>query len=165
VIFDVRNYPRNDAFYSITDPFLSEPKTIDYSTIALPAYPSLFKWKLNLNKVGHFSDSAYKGKVIILCDERTESQGEYSCMVLQTIPQAVTIGSQTAGADGVNRMIPMGGGLNVSYSCYGVYYPDKTQTQRDGIKINIPVKKTVKAIKEGKDEILERALAYIKTGK
>jgi C-terminal processing protease CtpA/Prc len=165
VIFDVRNYPRNDAFYSITDPFLSEPKTIDYSTIALPAYPSLFKWKLNLNKVGHFSDSAYKGKVIILCDERTESQGEYSCMVLQTIPQAVTIGSQTAGADGVNRMIPMGGGLNVSYSCYGVYYLDKTQTQRVGIKINIPVKKTVKAIKEGKDEILERALEYIKTGK
>lgn len=164
IIFDVRNYPRNDAFYSITDPFLSQPKTINYSTVALPTMPGFFKWELNPNKVGHISDSAFKGKVIILCDERTQSQGEYSCMVLQTIPNAVTIGSQTAGADGINRQIPMGSGLNVSYSCYGIYYPDKTQTQRTGIKIDIPVKKTIAAIKNNKDEILDRALEYIKNG-
>lgn len=162
VIFDVRNYPQNDAFYSITDPFLSEPKTINYSTVALPNFPSFFKWELNQNKVGHISDSVFKGKVIILCDERTQSQGEYSCMVLQTIPKAVTIGSQTAGADGINRQIPMGSGLNLSYSCYGIYYPDKTQTQRTGIKIDIPVTKTIAAIKNNKDEILDRALQYIK---
>lgn len=165
VIFDVRNYPQNDAFYSITDPFLSEPKTINYSTVALPDLPSFFKWELNPNKVGHISDSAFKGKVIILCDERTQSQGEYSCMVLQTIPKAVTIGSQTAGADGINRQISMGGGLSVSFSCYGVYYPDKTQTQRTGIKIDISVKKTIEAIKNNKDEILDRALRYISEGK
>ena len=164
VIFDVRNYPRNNAFYSITDPFLSEPKTIDYSTIALPANPGFFKWRFNPNKVGHFSDSAFEGRVIILCDGRTQSQGEYSCMVLQTIPRSVTIGSQTAGADGVDRQIPMGGGLNLSYSCYGVYYPDKTQTQRKGIKIDIRVNKTITGVKNNKDEILDRALQYIKNG-
>lgn len=161
VIFDVRNYPQNDAFYSITDPFLSEPKTINYSTVALPNFPSFFKWELNPNKVGHISDSAFKGKVVILCDERTQSQGEYSCMVLQTIPGSITIGSQTAGADGIKREIPIGGGLSMSYSCYGVYYPDKSRTQRTGIKIDIPVKKTTEAIKNNKDEILERALKFI----
>jgi C-terminal processing protease CtpA/Prc len=161
VIFDVRNYPRNDAFFFIADPFLSEPKTIDYATVALPELPGLFKWKLNPNKIGHVSDTAYQGKVIILCDERTQSQGEYSCMVLQTIPGSVTIGSQTAGADGIVTNIPMGGGLTISYSGYGVYYPDKTQTQRVGIKIDIPVKKTVDAIKNNRDEILDRALQYI----
>lgn len=164
VIFDVRNYPQNDAFYSITDPFLSEPKTINYSTIALPNFPGFFKWELNPNKVGHINESAFKGKVIILCDERTQSQGEYSCMVLQTIPNAVTIGRQTAGADGVVRQIPMGSGLNVSYSSYGVYYPDKTQTQRTGIKVDISVRKTIIAVKNNKDEILDRALQYIKNG-
>lgn len=158
VIFDVRNYPQNDAFFLIADPFLSEPKIIDYSTIALPQLPSFFKWKPNPNKIGHVSDSAYKGKIIILCDERTQSQDEYSCMVLQTIPGSVTIGSQTAGADGVETHIPMGNGLTVSYSGYGVYYPGKMQTQRVGIKIDIPVKKTSEAIRDNKDEILERAL-------
>jgi hypothetical protein len=161
VIFDVRNYPQNDAFFYIADPFLSEPKTIDYSTIALPTLPGLFEWKLNPNKIGHVSDSAYKGKVIILCDERTQSQGEYSCMVLQTIPGSVTIGSQTAGADGIVTNIPMGGGLTISYSGYGVYYPDKTQTQRIGVKIDIPVIKTADAVKNNRDEILERALKYL----
>ena len=161
VIFDVRNYPQNDDFFSIADPFLSEPKTIDYSTISLPQQPGLFKWKSNPNKIGHVSDSAYKGKVIILCDERTQSQGEYSCMVLQIIPGCVTIGSQTAGADGIVTNIPMGNGVTISYSGYGVYYPDETQTQRVGIKIDIPVKKTIEAVKNNKDEILDRALQYI----
>ncbi|MEP6582928.1 MAG: S41 family peptidase [Ginsengibacter sp.] len=164
IIFDVRNYPQNDVFYSITDPFLSEPKTINYSTVALPNFPGFFKWELNPNKVGHISDSAFKGKVIILCDERTQSQGEYSCMVLQTIPKAITIGSQTAGTDGVRKEIPMGGGLTMSYSTYGIYYPDKTQTQRTGIKIDLQVSKTVIALKNNEDEILERALQYIKNG-
>ena len=165
VIFDVRNHPQNDAFFLIADPFLSEPKMIDYSTIALPLFPSLFKWKANPNKIGHVNESAYKGKVIILCDERTQSQGEYSCMVLQTIPGSVTIGSETAGADGLVTYIPLGSGLTISYSGYGVYYPDKTQTQRVGIKIDIPVKKTLEAIRNNKDEILERALRYVNNGK
>ncbi len=164
VIFDVRNYPQNDAFYFITDPFLSQPKTINYSTVAMPDMPGFFKWKLNSNKIGHISDSAYKGKVIILCDERTQSQGEYSCMVLQTIPGSITIGSQTAGSDGIKREIPIGGGLSISYSCYGVYYPDKTQTQKTGIRLDIPIKKTIKAIKNNRDEILEKALQYISKG-
>ncbi|MEJ7588049.1 MAG: S41 family peptidase [Ferruginibacter sp.] len=120
VIFDVRNYPQNDAFFKIADPFLSEPKTIDFATVALPQSPGLFQWRLNPYKLGLASDSAYEGKVIILCDERTQSQGEYSCMVLQSIPVAVTIGSQTAGADGIVTNIPMGGGLTISNSGYGV---------------------------------------------
>ena len=86
-------------------------------------------------------------------------------MVLQTIPGCITIGSQTAGADGIVTYIPMGNGLTISYSGYGVYYPDKTQTQRVGVKIDIPVKKTFEAIKNNRDEILERALQYIKDGK
>ncbi len=162
VIFDARNYPQNDAFYSITDPFLSQPKTINYSTAALPNFPGLFQWVLNSNKIGHISDSAYKGKVIILCDERTQSQGEYSCMVLQTIPKAITIGSQTVGTDGLRKEIPMCKGFTMSYSTYGVYYPNKTQTQRVGIKIDIPVKKTPEAIKDNQDEILKQSIAIYK---
>lgn len=161
VIFDVRNYPQNDEFYYITDPFLSKPQTIDYTTIAIPDLPGLFKWNLNENKVGRINNDPFKGKVIILADERTQSQGEYSCMVLQTIPGAITIGRQTAGADGVVTRVPMGGGLTLSYSGYGVYYPDKTQTQGKGIKIDVPVKASIAAIVDGKDEVLEKAFQYI----
>lgn len=58
-----------------------------------------------------------------------------------------------------------GGGLTISYSGYGVYYPDKTQTQRVGIKTDIPVRKTIEAVQYNKDEISERVLQYIGTNK
>ena len=39
----------------------------------------------------------YKGQIIILVNEETQSQAEYSCMVLQAAYKKVTIiGSQTA---------------------------------------------------------------------
>ncbi len=161
VIFDVRNYPQNDAFIYISDPFLSRPEIINYSSIAIPDFPGLFQWKPS-PEIGHTNDHAYKGKVVILADERTQSQGEYSCMVLQTIPGAVTIGSQTAGTDGVLTSIPIGGELNISYSGYGIYYPDKRPTQGTGIKIDIPVKKTVESVTGDQDPIMDAALKYLR---
>ena len=43
-----------------------------------------------------------------------------------------------------------------------VYYPDGTQTQRIGIVPDIEIKPTIKGIKEGRDEVLERAIQYIR---
>ena len=163
VIFDVRNYPHNDTFYSIVDPFLSEPAIINFITAPVANNPGKFNW-VQSPKIGRRNMDVFKGKVVILADERTQSQGEYSCMVLQTIPQAVTIGSQTAGADGVVTFIPLGGNLTLSYSGYGMYYPDKGQTQRSGIRIDIKVEKTVQEVKSGTDETLERALKYLREG-
>ena len=59
----------------------------------------------------------------------------------------------------------MGGRLNMSYSGYGVYYPDKGQTQRTGIKIDITVPKTTAEILNDKDPVLERALSYLEEGR
>jgi len=161
VIFDVRNYPGGYDFFNIFHTFLPEPKVIDFSTKIMPDNPGYFKW-MPTQKIGDVNKNPYKGKVIILVDERTQSQGEYSTMALQTIPNSITIGSQTAGADGVVSPIPMGGNLSISYSGYGIYYPDKTPTQLRGVRIDIPVKKTLESVKRGKDPILEEALKYLK---
>ena len=123
--------------------------------------PGYFKWN-KIPKIGNINPNTYSGKVIILVDERTQSQGEYSAMALQTIPNSVTIGSRTAGGDGVVTHVPMGGKLNISYSGYGVYYPSKAQTQRVGVKIDIPVKKTVESVIKDQDLILQEALEYLK---
>ena len=161
VIFDVRNYPGQDAFFNIMGIMLPEPKSIDYSTMFMTDNPGLFRWKPSF-KIGNVNPEYFKGKTIILVDERSQSQGEYSAMVLQTIPGAVTIGSQTAGADGAVSPVPMGGKISISFSGYGVYYPDKTPTQRAGVKIDIAVKKTVKSISADEDTALKAALAYLK---
>lgn len=161
VIFDVRNYPSSDYFYNIFDIFLPKPTAINQTLCISINNPGYFQWKLS-PKIGAINQSPYSGKVVILADERSQSQGEYSVMSLQTIPNSVTIGSQTAGADGVVTSIPMGGKLSISYSGYGIFYPDKTPTQRRGIKIDIQAKKTIESISKNNDIALQKAIDFLK---
>ena len=106
----------------------------------------------------------YKGKVAILVNESTQSHAEFSTMALQVFPNSKVIGSQTAGADGNVSKFNIAGNLT-AFTGLAVFYPDGRETQRIGIVPDIEVKPTIKGIKEGKDEVLERALEYIKTGK
>ncbi|WP_157802129.1 hypothetical protein [Flavobacterium sp. 1] len=47
----------------------------------------------------------------------------------------------------------------------GVYYPDRRETQRIGIIPDIEVKPALLSIQQGKDEVLERAIKFVETGK
>ncbi len=107
------------------------------------------------------SSDAYKGKVIILVNEGTQSSAEYQTMAFQSIPGALTMGSTTAGADGNVSEITLPGGLGTMISGIAVLYPDGTETQRKGVKIDRVVHPGIKGIKEGRDEVLEAALRLI----
>ncbi|MDR1119938.1 MAG: peptidase S41, partial [Dysgonamonadaceae bacterium] len=67
-----------------------------------------------------------------------------------------------AAADGEVISFNLPGGINVSMTSVGVFYPDGTGMQRAGIKIDKIVKPTVVGIKAGRDELLERALEIIR---
>ncbi len=161
IIFDARSYMDEDDFYNIFDMFLPGPTAIDIETKIMPDDPGYFKWVLT-PKIGGLNPRPYGGTVIILADERCQSQGEYTVMTLQTIPHSVTIGSQTCGLDGAVSYFPMGGGISLSHSGYGIYYPDKTPTQQRGVKIDIQVKKTVENVMKDEDVALDEAVRYLK---
>ncbi len=82
-------------------------------------------------------------------------------MARQTVPGAVTIGSQTAGADGNASRIPLPGGIMAGFSGIGVLYPDGGVTQREGIRVDIEVRPTIKGIRDGRDELLEHAVKLL----
>ncbi len=82
-------------------------------------------------------------------------------MALQTVNGAVTIGSQTSGADGNVSRLNLTGNYQTAMTGLGVFYPDGTPTQQVGVKIDIEVKPTIRGIKEGRDEVLEKALSII----
>jgi len=73
----------------------------------------------------------------------------------------MVIGSTTSGADGNVSPFALPGGLHTMISGIGVFYPDKTATQRIGIKPSIEVRPTVAGIRAGRDEVLEEALRQI----
>jgi C-terminal processing protease CtpA/Prc len=83
-------------------------------------------------------------------------------MAYRTAPNATVIGSTTAGADGNVSSIRLPGGISTMISGIGVYYPDGRETQRIGIVPDIEVKPTIEGIKNGKDEVLEKAIEFIR---
>jgi C-terminal processing protease CtpA/Prc len=163
IIFDVRGYPK-DMLLSLAE-YLN-PTEEDYARhiISDLSYPGRFYWS-NMKKCGKKNPDYYKGKVILIVNEKTFSQSEYLTMVLQTAPKVTTIGSQTAGADGPNLHFKIIKGFRSSFSGSGVFYPNKKETQRIGIIPDIEVKPTILGIQEGKDEVLDRAILFAKGGK
>ena len=72
------------------------------------------------------------------------------------------MGSTTAGADGNVSSIKLPGGIMTMISGIGVYYPDGKETQRIGIVPDIVVKPTIEGFNKGKDEVLEKALEFVR---
>jgi len=99
----------------------------------------------------------YPGKVVVLVNELTQSQAEYSVMAFQSSPNVIVIGSTTAGADGNVSKITLPGRVETMISGIGIFYPDGTPTQRVGVKINQIVRPTIEGVKQGRDELLEMA--------
>ena len=123
-------------------------------------HPGLFHWTPAL-KVGEENPDYYKGKVIIIVNETTISSAEYHTMAFRTAPKAVVIGSTTAAADGNVSPFYLPGNIRTMITGIGVYYPDGQETQRVGILPDIVIKPTIRGIKEGRDELLEKAIEII----
>jgi C-terminal processing protease CtpA/Prc len=107
----------------------------------------------------------YKGKVVVIVDAQTQSQAEYTTMAFQSSANVTVIGSTTAGADGNVSPIILPGGISTMISGLDVLYPDGTETQRKGVKIDIPLKPSIAGIKAGRDELLEKAKDIINKSK
>jgi C-terminal processing protease CtpA/Prc len=82
-------------------------------------------------------------------------------MAFRTAPNAVVIGSTTAGADGNVSKFWLPGVASTMISGIGVYYPDGRETQRVGIVPDIEIKPTIDGIRDGRDELLEKAISII----
>lgn len=160
IIFDLRDaYAVNSMYYF--GHYITSPRK-DFYKVLLPDldYPGKFFWDEGAD-VGYNKELKYKGKVVLLVDEGCQSQCEYTVMCLQTGNNSTTIGSQTSGADGNVVRFNMVGGYETQISGVGIFYPDGTETQRKGVKIDIKVNPTLQAIINGKDEILEKAIEFI----
>ena len=95
----------------------------------------------------------------MLVDEVSVSQAEYTTMAFRAAPNTIVVGSTTAAADGNVSPIPLPGGVNSLISGIGVFYPDKTPTQRVGIVPDLEVLPTIQGIRDGRDEVLEAGVS------
>jgi len=177
LIFDLRNGSNE----SLSEIFRRIPKLNHKNAIYLKAYeynlkyPGAFKarnqrlifnpdWS-NIDLGLITPHKKYKGKVIFLINEHAQSAEEMHLMRFKTACKVTLVGSNTSGTDGIAASYLIQKNFLAYFSGDAVFWPDGSPTQRVGIKPDIYVLPTIKGIRAGKDEILERALEYIRTGK
>ncbi|WP_179337579.1 S41 family peptidase [Winogradskyella ludwigii] len=161
IVVDIRNYPSTFVVFELGNFLNNNRADFVKFTKGNLNNPGEFNYKYNL-KVGLSKSWSYKGqKVIVLVNEISQSQAEYTAMAFRAGDKTTIIGSTTAGADGNISAILLPGGLTTAISGIGVLYPDGSETQRVGIVPDIEVKPTIEGIKNGRDEVFERAIQLI----
>ncbi len=159
LIIDARNYPSEFMVFALGSLLVDRPTPFAQFTVGDLSDPGTFHWtppQILKPKAPH-----YDGKVVILVDEVTQSQAEYTTMAFRAVPGALVVGSTTAGADGNVSRIPLPGDLFTVISGIGVFYPDRRPTQQVGIVPDVVVESTIEAVRGGRDPVLEEALHLI----
>jgi hypothetical protein len=152
-VIDIRNYPSEFVPWVLGQHLVDRPTPFVRFTHGDPVNPGAFLWTDSL--VLRPEPPHYDGTVVVLVDETSMSQSEYTAMAFRAAPRAIVVGSTTAGADGNLSRIPLPGGLMAAMSGIGVFYPDGRPTQQVGIVPDLVVRPTIRGIREGRDEVLE----------
>lgn len=104
----------------------------------------------------------YKGRVVVIIDERAMSKYELAALAIRKCPNSIIIGSGTVGANGAAAEITLPGELEALFTAnVSKSYPGNKQLQRVGVKPDIEVKPTVKGLADGRDELVEKAVKLI----
>lgn len=159
IIIDIRNYPSTFVPFSLGSYFVSSRTPFVKFTKANADHPGEFTFSKDLKIPS--KGKTYTGKLVVLVNELSQSQAEYTAMAFRAGDNTTIVGSTTAGADGNVSSIFLPGGLSTLISGIGVYYPNGEETQRVGIVPDIVHEPTIQGIREGRDEVLEKAVEII----
>jgi len=170
LIIDLRNYPSEYIVFSLAEYLIPEitPFTkFGFCNRLIPGSFIISELQSSGSGLMKMVDPSanvkplYNGKVIILMDERTQSQAEFTVMSLRNAPGAVVLGSPSVGADGDVVKIKLPGAISTYMTGLSIFYSDGVQTQRIGLEPDIFVTPTMEGLREGRDELMEKAISMI----
>lgn len=160
IIFDLRGQPTEN--YEILEHLMTKIDTSSkWMQAAQIIYPDQEKitgfktegWELS-PKSPHLG-----AKIFFLIDGRVISKGESYASFVEYYGLGTLIGQTTAGTNGVVNTLTLPGGYMIRFTGEKVLKHDGSPHHGVGIMPNIYVEQTAKGIKEGRDEVLERAIA------
>lgn len=169
IIVDLRYYPSVFLPYLLGEYITPEPKQFAVLTFPNRISPGSFFYSDEfysgagvLKALGDKKTyPPYDGKIILLMDEGSMSQSEFTIMALRQSPNAIVVGSESIGADGNVVRLSLPGSVTMNISGLGVYTPDGKQTQRVGLKPDVECYPTVDGLRAGRDELVEKGVELI----
>lgn len=159
VILEMRDYPSFSIVQAMWPGLVAKrvPAEIDYNGIL--AFPGSFK--AHVSQLPATPDTLnlplFKGKLIVLVNEQTQSLAESVASELRQRPNTIIMGRQTAGATGNMLRIDIPGGIEASYTSVKVVGVNRSFEQGKGVKLDKEIKLTVKKIRSVPDYLLEQA--------
>jgi hypothetical protein len=100
-------------------------------------------------------------RVVALIDARTQGAMERLAMRLEALADATFVGEPSAGSPSEVMPVPLPGGLSVTVPLAEWRRPDGGTVQRVGITPQVAAARTVRGVRSGRDEVLERALQWL----
>jgi C-terminal processing protease CtpA/Prc len=174
IIFDMRGSAlddmSNDTAKEIA-PRLTDQRDVPAAIVTGPLTlkPDLQQANLATQSASYFfvqtlpnSDKwKYKGKIVMLIDERTIGAAEHAGLLLEVANKTDFIGSPSAGANGAVTDFVVPGGVTISFSGHDVRHANGGKLQRLGLQPTVSVSPTIEGIRAGKDEVLDKAIEYL----
>jgi len=164
LIVDVRGYPRAEAD-DVGRLLADSDEGRAYARVRIPYVfnedvPSFLEFEQSLSGLG---SRHYHGKIFVLINEDTFSQGEQLCLMLAVASKRTTfVGTPTLGANGNVTQMELPGRYFVNFTGLAVQHADGQTLQHRGIQPDRRVAPTIQGIRLGRDEVLGAAIALAK---
>jgi len=163
VVFDVRGYP-TDAGARILPHLIDGPESDRWMHVAKIIGPfgqnagwQSFGWDLSP------AVPRLAGRIVFLTDGRAISYAESVMGYVADRKLGTIVGSTTAGTNGNVATFHVPSGFTVAFTGMRVTRHDgQTPHHLVGVKPDIPMAPTPAALRTGRDELLDRALALIR---
>ena len=165
IIFDMRGYPKGTAWAiapRLTDENRVKAALIQCPVVMGPNGESQSMIHSFVQSIPLTDKWRYRGKTVMLIDERALSQAEHTGLFFEAANQTKFVGSNTAGANGDVTNFNIPGGINIWFTGKSIKHIDGRQLQRIGLVPDIEVRPTIRGIQNGKDEVLESAVEYLR---
>ena len=159
VIWDLRAYPNFNVTQVVGNGLFDHDFVSTISFNGMLFYPGSFVKHMGAayGKIDDFKLGLYKGRMIVLVSEQTQSLAESLAYELRQRPNTVVMGRQTAGTTGNIVWVDYPGGISVSFTGVGVTGLKASFEEGKGVKIDKKIRLTTRNLIKYPDYVLHQA--------
>jgi C-terminal processing protease CtpA/Prc len=162
VIFDLRGYPNGN--HQVISHLLTEPDTSDawmrIPEIIYPDHVEPAGWQSQGWEMQPM-EPHIGGEVVFITDGSAISYAESFMGLIDGYDLAEIVGQPTAGTNGNVNPMELPGRFTFYWTGMKVVTHDGKQHHLTGVQPTIPAQRTVRGVREGRDELLEKAIEMI----
>jgi C-terminal processing protease CtpA/Prc len=165
IIFDLRGYPR-DTVLAIAarlgvrnQPVAAE---LQRNVVGIGSNDSHISFLQTEFRLPATSKPRYAGKTVALIDDASLSIAAEGAMCFKAANGTVLIGSTAVPTfSGHSTVFDVPGGAKIYFSGQSARWPDGAALQQGVVHPDVEVLPTIAGIREGRDEVLDKAIAYL----